>query len=79
MNNQVLTAAIVSVIFFLIKFFEMRFIIKENKPLKVLVIDSLIVFISTTITLFLLQQFNIDKIIGNTPISPDAFINSPDF
>jgi len=79
MNNQVLTAAIVSVIFFLIKFFEMRFIIKENKPLKVLVIDSLIVFISTTLTLFLLQQFNIDKIIGNTPISPDAFINSPDF
>ena len=79
MNNQVLTAAIVSFIFFLIKFFEMRFIIKENKPLKVLVIDSLIVFISTTLTLFLLQQFNIDKIIGNTPISPDAFINSPDF
>tara|TARA_B100001093_G_C26456476_1_gene854578 strand:- start:118 stop:357 length:240 start_codon:yes stop_codon:yes gene_type:complete len=79
MNNQVLTAAIVSVIFFLIKFFEMRFIIKENKPLKVLVIDSLIVFISTTLTLFLLQQFNIDKIIGNTPISPDAFTNNPDF
>ncbi len=79
MNNQVLTAAIVSVIFFLIKFFEMRFIIKENKPLKVLVIDSLIVFIATIITLFLLQQFNIDKIIGNTSISPDAFINSPDF
>ena len=79
MNNQVLTAAIVSFIFFLIKFFEMRFIIKENKPLKVLVTDSLIVFISTTLTLFLLQQFNIDKIIGNTPISPDAFINSPDF
>tara|TARA_Y100000389_G_scaffold204050_1_gene254700 strand:+ start:3752 stop:3991 length:240 start_codon:yes stop_codon:yes gene_type:complete len=79
MNNQVLTAAIVSVVFFLIKFFEMRFIIKENKPLKVLVIDSLIVFISTTLTLFLLQQFNIDKIIGNSPVSPDAFINNPDF
>ena len=41
MNNQILTSTIISVIYFLFRFIEMRFIIKENKPLKTLFIDAL--------------------------------------
>ena len=79
MNNQILTSGVVSILFFIIKFIEMRFIIKENKPVKNLVIDSLIVFISVVLTLLLLDQFNLNEIIGNIKSSPDAFVNNPDF
>jgi len=79
MNNQVLTAGIISIIYFLIKFIEMRFILKENKPLKDMVIDTLIVFISALITILLLDQFNLNELIGNIKSTPDAFINKPDF
>lgn len=79
MNNQVLTAGIISIIYFLIKFIEMRFILKENKPLKHMVIDTLIVFISATITILLLDQFNLNELIGNVKSIPGAFINKPDF
>ena len=79
MNNQVLTASVISVIYFLCKFIEMRFVLKENKPLKYLFIDSLIVFISATITILLLEQFNINELIGNVKSTPSAFVNNPDF
>lgn len=79
MSNLVMTSSIISVIYFLIKFFEMRFILKENKPLKQLVIDSLIVFIASTSTILLLEQFNLGELIGNTKEVPGAFINKPDF
>lgn len=57
----------------------MRFILKENKPLKQLVIDSLIVFIASTSTILLLEQFNLGELIGTTKEAPGAFINKPDF
>lgn len=79
MNNQILTSLIVSIIYFVIKFIEMRFIIKENKPLKSLSIDTLVVFISTTLGLIILEQFNINEIIGNMKSPPEAFMNNPDF
>ena len=79
MNNQVITAGIISIIYFLMKFIEMRFILKENKPLKHMVIDTLIVFISATITILLLDQFNLNELIGNVKSVPGAFINKPDF
>ena len=79
MNNQVITSLIISLLYLIIKFIEMRFILKENKPLKQLFIDSLIVFISSMISLILLDQFNLNELIGGTKISPAAFINTPDF
>lgn len=79
MSNLVITSAIISVIYFFMKFFEMRFILKENKPLKQLVIDALIVFIASTSTILLLEQFNLGELIGNTKEVPGAFINKPDF
>ena len=79
MSNLVMTSGIISVIYFLIKFFEMRFILKENKPLKQLVIDTLIVFIAATSTILLLEQFNLGELIGATKEVPGAFVNKPDF
>jgi len=57
----------------------MRFVLKENKPLKQLVIDALIVFISAISALIILEQFNIHELIGSVKESPGAFVNNPDF
>ena len=77
--NQVLTSSIISIIYFIIKFIEMRLILKENKPFKELFKDTVIVFISTTLALIILEQFNINEIIGNIKTAPSVFISKPDF
>ena len=79
MNNQVITSLIIGFLYLIIKFIEMRFILKENKLLKQLFIDSLIVFISSMLCLLLLDQFNLNEIIGNIKPLPNVFVNSPDF
>ena len=79
MNNQVITSLIISLLYLITKFIEMRFILKENKPLKQLFIDSLIVFITSMISLILLDQFNLNELIGNIKPIPNVFVNNPDF
>ena len=49
-------ALIVSVVFFIVKFIEMRFIDKEPKPLKFLVRDTLVVYFSVICGNFVLEQ-----------------------
>ena len=79
MNNYILTSLIISIIYFVCKFVEMRFILKENKPLKNLVMDTLLVFLSSVVTFILLEQFNLNQIIGNVKDIPNVFVNKPDF
>lgn len=56
MDNIFLIAAIVSVIFFLAKFLEMRYVEKESKPLKFLIRDTLLVYISVITGNFIYEQ-----------------------
>jgi hypothetical protein len=58
MDNIFVTAAIISVVYFTIRFIVMRFVEKENKPLKVLVSDSLLVYFSVILGYFILEQVN---------------------
>ena len=46
MENIFIIAAVISFIFLIIKFIEMRFVEKESKPLKLLIRDTLVVYIS---------------------------------
>ena len=78
-NNQLLTAIIISVIYSIIKFIEMRFIKQENIPLKNIVIDMLIVFLSTILTLIILEQFNVHELITNIKKTPYVFTSKPEF
>ena len=65
-----------SVIYLLLRFIEMRFIVKETKPLKLLIRDALIVYLSTLSGFYILQNVSpITKSSTNTA----AFINDPDF
>lgn len=52
MNAYIITASIVTVIYAIVKFFQMRFVDKENRPLKELISESCIVFLSTCTGLF---------------------------
>jgi hypothetical protein len=80
MVNIFLTAGFVAMIFFIIKFIEMRFIDKENKPLKLLIRDSLVVYVSVVAGDFVVGQlspFMSDENILSS--SPTAFVDNPPF
>lgn len=56
MDNLFIIAFVISFMFFVFKFIEMRFIEKENVPLKVLVRDVLIVYMSALAGFFIHNQ-----------------------
>lgn len=79
MDNIFLVAGIISVIFFIAKFLEMQYIEKESKPLKVLIRDTLVVYISVIFGNFILEQLS--PVIKETSVvsSPVAFTDNPPF
>jgi hypothetical protein len=79
MDNIFLVAGFISVIFFIGKFLEMRYIEKESKPLKFLIRDSLLVYISVVSGSFIIEQLNpvINETIHN--VNPIAFTDNPPF
>ena len=79
MNNEFVTSLTITIIVFIIKFLEMRLILKENKGLKVLFKESLIVFIASIISLFILNEFKVLNIISSGKGVPDVFVNQPNF
>ena len=81
MNNIFFFAGIVSVIFFIVKFAEMRIVDKESKPLKYLIRDSLLVYFSIIVGNFLIDQ--LQPILVDGEISPSkhpyVFTDNPEF
>jgi hypothetical protein len=79
MNNYILTSVVISVIYFIIKFIEMRFINKETTPVKEIFKNTVVVFLSSIIGGFLLEQFKINNIFENIKDVPNVFTNEPGF
>ena len=79
MDNIFLVSGIISVIFFIAKFLEMRYVDYEPKPLKLLIRDSILVYVSVVIGSFILEQVN--PVINETisPAIPLAFTDNPPF
>ena len=77
MNNYLLNGLVSSIIYFLIKFVEMRFY-QDNRPLKELLRESLVVFIASASGGYILDQFNC-SIMDNIKEIPKVFVNEPDF
>jgi hypothetical protein len=71
-------AAIISIIFLIAKFLEMRFVEKESKPLKLLIRDALLVYFSVVVGHFLIKQFNpvLNSMKGG---APPVFTDNPGF
>jgi hypothetical protein len=78
MDNIFIIAAIISIIFLIAKFLEMRFIEKESKPMKLLIRDTLLVYFSVIAGHFLLKQINpIMHSVGGS--APQVFTDNPGF
>jgi len=77
MSNIFVTSAIISFIFLITKFLEMRFVEKESKPLKLLIRDALIVYFSVIAGHYLLIQVN--PIMHSGGSVPQIFTDNPDF
>jgi hypothetical protein len=77
MNNIFIIAIVISVIYLIAKFLEMRFILKENKPLSILIRDALFVYFSVVVGYFILEQ--IKPILQDGGSNAQAFTNNPDF
>jgi hypothetical protein len=79
MDNIFLAAGIISVIFFISKFLEMKYVDKEPKPLKILIRDSLLVYVSVIFGYFILEQLK--PVINDIEIhsAPLAFTDNPPF
>ena len=77
MNESIFFQAfIMSIVYILFKFIEMRFILKKNKPLKELARESLIVYFSVLGGKFILGQIMpLKELIS----APQVFTNDPSF
>lgn len=66
----------VGIVYLLFRFLEMRFIIKENKPLKFLLRDTLVVYMSFIVGMFMYQQLVPLSALKNIP---EVFTNKANF
>jgi hypothetical protein len=79
MDNIFIIAAIISVIFVIAKFVEMRFIDKESKPLKFLIRDALLVYVSVVLGHFIIGQLKPMIQEGGAISAPQVFTGNPEF
>jgi hypothetical protein len=87
-TKMFITGLVIAVVYFLLKFMEMRFVEPENqKPMKVLIRDSIMVCISAVIGMFVLTQFDqlgsigggIGGGSGGGAAAPAVFVDTPGF
>ena len=76
MDNIYLVSFVISTIFFILKFIEMRFIIRENVALKTLLINTVLVYLSVVVGYYLVEQFDINT--KNLVVAP-VFVDNPGF
>jgi hypothetical protein len=69
-------ALVIAGLYLLMRFLEMRFILKENKPLKILLREAVMVYLSVLGGDFIIQQLEPLKAIAGTP---SVFTTPPDF
>ena len=72
-----ITAGIVSFVYLVIKYLEMKFILKEVKPMKLLMRDTIIVYLSVVSGSFIIDQFSGASTIMKK--TPEIFTNEPAF
>ena len=73
-------SGIISFVYLLVKFLEMRFVDKESKPVKILIRDSLLVYFSVIAGNFVIDQLKpIIQEGGDVTVSPAVFTDNPGF
>ena len=75
MDKYIGGSAIIAFLYLLIKFIETKYTKGEKKPLKVLAIDTLLVYICSILGIYTIDQIRSDS--GSS--STGAFLDKPDF
>jgi hypothetical protein len=80
MKNIFIIASLISFFYLIVKFIEMRFIEKDNKPLKVLIKDTLVVYLCVLLGNFIVEQIN-PSLLGEeaTNTVTQVFTDNPGF
>jgi len=76
MENIFSIGGLVALVYAVIKFIEMRFIKKETKPIKDIIKETILVYLSTVLGVNLFQHVNKADV---TSENTNAFIGKPDF
>ena len=77
MENTFTYSIIISLIYIIIKFIETKTLLKNNdKTIKHLVKDTIVVYLSSVLGLYVVQQLNPGTI---TTTEPGAFTTKPEF
>lgn len=80
MDNIFIIATVISVIYLITKFIEMRFVDSESKPLKLLIRDTLLVYFSVIFGYFIMEQLKpVLEIAGEAVSTPQVFTDNPEF
>lgn len=80
MDNIFIIATVISIVFLISKFIEMRFIDNESKPLKLLIRDTLLVYFSVISGYFIMEQLKpVLETVGETISAPQVFTGNPEF
>ena len=80
-----LEGAAIAVVYFIVKFLEMRFISGETLPIRIIIRDTSFVYLASIIGLYTLKQFKQSDMIktvgGGEEVKPAAaaFTSNPDF
>mgnify|MGYP000492133388 CR=1 FL=1 len=67
----------ISFVYVLLKIIEMKMLDKKQKPLKPVLKDSIIVFMSSLFGMFVMDQVNIQS--KPTSTASNVFVDNPDF
>jgi hypothetical protein len=57
MEKYIIHSGIIAFIYLLMKFAEMRIVIKETKPIKELVRDTIMVYLASMVGLYIIDEF----------------------
>lgn len=79
MDNSLYVVVLITICFGLFKYLEMKFVDKKTKPLKELIRDIFIVFISSYFGFMLYDQLQTIEGVIDTKPSTNVFIDKPDF
>ena len=78
MDSLFVQAGIVAILYMVLKFAEMRFVNKEMKPIKELVRDMFIVYISVVLGMYIITEF-LPSAINLQKVTTKAFTDAPGF
>ena len=75
MKNIFYISTIITIVFFLFKFIEIKYIVNDEKSIKELLRETLMVYLSIVTGIFIHNQFNDTETNKNV----NVFLDRPDF